>query len=422
MVVQFLIDWDGILSSIDLSRDSRERVQLFHLAQLIQKNGCLINSQYVESRLTYWRFKGETSVEWTAALSQFDALYKDFGIKVDVGNKAGRFIDTIAKWKSYLDVTGVNYANCAKDERCILVSKSEPKKRDFFKETNLTDYMQRSSNRCIGWAKLQHFSPATLFDFKAYLEAFVAAAKDYIRIYDPYLSLAFLPVCGKEDGRVKAWRNSLQFLMSVFLRNDKIKAYDIVTSYSKFENWFDNRPTAKLMLDEVICDILKGFVAQRKTSPLISFHFLTEGPKSDFHDRFLVNGRFCFAIGHGCDVCRVDDGFENLLKREKDGAHILGNQWRHPPHLDEQNLSSFNVFYGCSSKAVPCELSIFAPENIDSRGESDMYPQGCYARPFPEIKQSFVMSDNNGNNVVSVPCGQNNITVRVNPLTMQNDF
>lgn len=401
MVVQFLINWDDILSSIDVSHNTREQGQLLgqfrHLAQLIKQNGCLIDSHYVESSLVRLKSKENMIVDWKMALTDFYRLYKDFGLKVDVENKAGTFEDTITSWKLYLGTTGITFG--AKDGRCVLLAQKGKGEGEFYKVTTLSEYINKECGLSVNWSALQHFSATQMLDFTVYLESFSATAKEIIRVYDPYLSDAFLPLSVADDdsARRRAWRNSLKLLMSVFLKNDNIHKYDIVTLLTKrVKKYLKASPTVnQLLVTDVVCGFLGGAVAKRKTPAKISFHFLDKDTGCDFHDRFLVNGRFCFAIGHGCDVCCEETDTKT----------------------GQPKLTSFNVFYGCSSKMCPCGLPVFSRDNTDCDGRSDMYPSGCYARSFKTIKAFFKMPNNNGTNEFSVPCGQSVLTCRVNPLT-----
>jgi hypothetical protein len=90
---------------------------------------------------------------------------------------------------------------------------------------------------------------------------------------------------------------------------------------------------------------------RRKKDLLINLHFLSRSPDASshaFHDRFISNCHFCFAIGHGCDICGSDDHYtESLI-----------------PPVDRRVLTDFNVFYGCSKRMHPEELSVFEPVNM----------------------------------------------------------
>ncbi len=403
MVVQILINWDDILSSIDMSHDTIECGQFTQLAQLIKQNGCLIKSHYTEFSLAKWYTKGKLSHRWKLVLDVFiNNLYHDFGLKVDHGQNATSFDDTVKWWNCYLQTTGIKFAHG--DGRCVILSKTEKEDGVFFKSDTLSRYTNDAENQSWKWSRLQHFSNSNkdVARFKAYMESFTATAKDFIRIYDPYLSSAFMPIRGKHADTIRAWHNSFQFLMSVLLSNNNIQTYDIITSFTRdINDYLHERPTVnKLLIQQVVRDY---FVTNRKTPAKISFHFLTSPKGSEFHDRFLVNGRFCFAIGHGCDVCRGDYDFQ----------------------AEHTRLSSFNVFYGCSSKSYPSGLSVFCQKNDNSEGNPMMFPLGCSARPFNTIMSFFEM-DATGNSVtkneILVPCGQNDLTIRVNPLTVKNVF
>ena len=397
MVVQILIDWDGIFKSVDMSPDSRKSGKvirhLYLLALLIQQNGCLINSHYIETVLK--NLLDRDNGKWDdrkSIIKIFQDLYRNYSIKVDQGQNALTLQDTISWWSFYISTTGVKFSRG--DKRCILLSNSEDNDERFFKRVNLSSFVNNDNNvnLCSSWSKLQHFSKKDFERFNACLESFAATAKDYIRIYDPYLSEAFLPFRGNRPGKIKDWQNSFKFLMSVLLQNSNVKTIDIVTSSGK-ANSYDN----KLEIKEVINHLLPDIVKKRKSSVNISLHFVESSLERDFHDRFLVNGRFCFAIGHGCDVCHGDSNSPN----------------GHP------QLMHFNVFYGCSSVMAPDELSGFFTEfnNNDKPKISRIYPCGYYAPSFEDknIRNLFSMGATNTGNEIVIHCGQNDLTVRVNP-------
>lgn len=393
MVVQFLIDWDDILSSIDLSKDTLECALFAHLARLIQKNGCLINSHYTESTLVKWLNQKKLSVGWNGVLSSYYDLYHDCGLRVDSEHIANSILETITQWKTYLDASGIDFSANAEDGRCILLSKAGGGGGVFYANISLHKYIDNEDNLSSRWCRLQHFSETGVGvkDFLAYLEAFAATAKEYIRIYDPYLSLAFLPLNGPYAKDAILWRNSFQFLMSLFFKNSHVETFDIVTSVhpEKITKYLHGALPGvnRLRIQEVLSNFLVRNVTRRSRPANIALHFLEKNSGDDFHDRFLVNGRFCFAIGHGCDICC---GYKNSK-----------------PQL----TSSFNVFYGCSSKDVPSGLSVFSHK--PDKYPLDIYPQGSSARPFGNIKEWFDMGGNN--ETISVKIGNNASTVLVNP-------
>ncbi len=396
MVVQILIDWDGIFKSVDMSPDSRKSGKvirhLYLLALLIQQNGCLINSHYIETVLK--NLLDRDNGKWDdrkSIINIFRDLYQNYSIKVDQGQNALTLQDTISWWSCFISTTGVKFSKG--DKRCILLSNFEENDGRFFKKVNLESFINNENdvNLCSSWSSLQHFSKNDFESFNGYLESFAATAKDYIRIYDPYFSEAFLPFQGNNPRKIKDWRISFKYLMSVLLKNNNITKIDIVTFSPEKANIFN-----KLQIHDV-CHLLQKIIGSRKCSATISLHFLKSSSGRDFHDRFLVNGRFCFAIGHGCDVCFNDGDFQEG-----------------PPQL-----MPFNVFYGCSSKLAPDELSGFFVEANDDTPISRIYPCGYYAPSFDDENDNLrlfcSMGPTNSRNEMLIHCGQNDLMVRVNP-------
>ena len=244
MVVQYLIDWDGLFpSSTDPSNipvDSRLCERLIRLSAMIRRNGCLIKSRY--SSLAKARLSLSDNVLLCGVLSEFNSLYKDFGIRVDDGQNADDLVKTTEAWDQYLLSTGVSRGK--NDQRFVLIS-SESRPGRFFSQQTLDELSSNSESLAVKWTRLQHFEAGKYSEFKRYFESFSATASKYMRIYDPYISSMFDSVDPEdhidpnrkgENQRAKtrkAWRNSFAYFVDVLLRNNNIEKIDIVTTSMK---------------------------------------------------------------------------------------------------------------------------------------------------------------------------------------------
>ena len=401
MVRQYLIDWESLIPNASDSCSERIVEQVLRLATIVRRNGCLIKSTYTESSLK--RLLSQSNHQlFKQALSEMDKVYQDFGLRVDsIDSPASNSRQTIDKWRLYLRETGVSFGR--NDARCVVVGSIE--RGDFYCGKSLDDVLRDRDE----WTRLQHFEGGTYSDFTKYIGAFSATAKDYIRIYDPYLAMAF--DCVVQSESKKAWRNSLYYLLGVFLKNRHVKKFDVITSLD-----LDRLET--FHLDEVIEDMIRPLSGSRgDMSADLSFHFIDN--QRSFHDRFLVNGRFCFAIGHGCDVCEVDEPYRQTCIRSRRGESVLNREWRNMPRAGEFEFSAFNVFYGCSKTDAPDGVPVFNESRADSHGEAPIFPKGCHARNIADVIDRFI-----GNNEPTHPvlCVNNRINVFINPLTVDEDF
>ena len=411
MVIQYLIDWENLIPDTSGNCSERLCVQLLRLMAAVRRNGVLVNSNYVEQVISR-RYSIDNNRLIDRVLDEVISVYRDFGERVDsIENPANNLNETIELWGLYLTATGVSISSG--DVRFVVVGAAGGIDGDFYCCNSLEDALE------IGdpWTRLLHFPRGRHLNFRKYIEAFFAAAVENVRIYDPYLSSAFKSV---ERARcVKAWRNSLYYILRVILRNNHIKIIDVITT--------DHIETYRV--NEIIADIIRPCSASRDEGNIaeLAFHFVDS--RRSFHDRFLSNGRFCFAIGHGCDVCEVDDAYQEIEERARKGEHIFGMQWRNMPHQGTEVFSDFNVFYGCSRNNVPNGVPVFMERRVDEQGESIIYPSECRARRLEDIRTRI---DNNGNVVnrfVGIPenpqnpvFSNNRVAVSINPLTLVEDF
>jgi hypothetical protein len=219
----------------------------------------------------------------------------------------------------------------------------------------------------------------------------------------------------KNSARGKEWRNSFAYIMSVLLRNHNIDKIDIITSLEVQQLRDLVNGGGRLLFAEVVEDCLLRYATMPNNAVAVSFHFVSGG--RSFHDRFIANGRFCFAIGHGLDVCKAGFAYDDLIKRANRGEHIFDLQWRNMQQREGWQFSDFNVFYGCSKVDVPSGICVFEDENVDSKGFSRMYPESSVARRFSEIFDRFdwgryqVQVDNQNQFAVNI---KDNVTVKIN--------
>ena len=414
MVVQYLIDWDGLFPS-NMPVDSRLCERLIRLSAMIRRNGCLIKSRY--SSLVKARLLLNDSELLSGVLSEFGSLYEDFGIRVDEGGNADDLSATKEAWERYLRSTGVSPEK--NDQRFVLISK-ESRPGSFFSQKTLDELFSTRESLAVKWARLQHFRSGRYSEFKRYFEAFSATASECVRIYDPYISLVFDTVERSENR--KAWRNSFSYFLDVLLRNRNINKIDVITSV-EIKQLKELTSNGRLLLfDEVVDDLIRRYSSRDGNHVAVSFHFVSSG--RSFHDRFVSNGRFCFAIGHGCDICEVDDSFMQLLRQMRQGVPILRMQWRNMPVDQDRRFSDFNVFYGCSKNDVPREIGeigVFEKDVVDIRGKAKMYPANCSAKKLSDIADKFRWGRYaNGEQVQNPVAVVNDVAVNVNPREIVN--
>lgn len=410
MIIQYLIDWENLIPDEGGNCSERLCEQLLHLMCAVRRNGVLVNSTYVE-RLILQRKSADNSRLIDRVLDEVIASYRDFGERVDtVDDPAANLNETINRWQEYLMATGVEFGR--RDFRCVVVGAAGHLDCGFYCCKSLEEALEIGGH----WARLLHFNRGPVLDFRKYIEAFSASAENHVRIYDPYLSSAFKSV--ERASSVKAWRNSLYFLLGIVLKNNHITMLDIITT--------DN--ISSYFFSEVVEDIITPLSRSRHDQNIadLSFHFVNS--ERSFHDRFLSNGRFCFAIGHGCDVCEADRDYQNLEKQARAGEQIWIRQWRNMPRLGTEELSGFNVYYGCSKNNVPRGVPVFMERNANEQGESIIYPSGCWARRLEDIRTGVGDNGEVQNRFLGIPGNQRNpvvandrIRVFVNPLTC-DDF
>lgn len=174
-----------------------------------------------------------------------------------------------------------------------------------------------------------------------------------------------------------------------------------------------------MLFDEVVDDLIKRYSSRGGSRVTVSFHFVSS--ECSFHDRFVSNGRFCFAIGRGCDICEADDAFVNLLEMRRHRKQIYRMQWRNMPADTNRKFSDFNVFYGCSKNDAPCEIGVFEEDVVSTNGKSKMYPGDCYARELSDIADKFRWgTDSNEVRVRNPVAVVNDVTVNINPRATPN--
>ena len=393
MIIQYLINWDSLFFSGAVSPEQMT-CQLTQLRVRIQRNGCLIRSGFAEAAWRRNSNRGQVLVD--RAVSQFHSLYLEFGIDVDGCDKYScNFSETIDNWEAYLKDSGFSLNE--DDRRCVIVSKKPVERRDksqikFYKVSTIEDVLNDKDEGFIEkWSRLQCFDDSKHPEFLQYLEAFSVAGNGEIRIYDPYLVNVF-----RTSSDDSAWRASLEFLMGVFIRNQHVTKVDCITLFpeqgeKRGEKWRrDEKMFALLEYGEIV-ERLRKWLENRSDRVDISFHILGDPGDKDygknrrlFHDRFLVNGRYCFAIGHGFDIC----------DRKKNNGDFC--------------LSPFNVFYGGSKnvKEIQEHLQIFGERN-----PAKMFPKNLYALEFSKIRPWLVSKSNLSS---SIDIG-NNSRVTINP-------
>lgn len=413
MVVQYLIDWDGVLSQVDdLNRD-RMAERLVRLSTQIRRNGCLIVSDYVTKRLIDFKSKYACS-SIGPVLDNFFYLSNDVGINVEgqVGKVANSFEGTVALWREYLRKAGDCFARG--DERCLLVGNEDRADKCF---RSVTVQKAVACEKAYCWTHLQRFRKGTteLLRFRQYLESFVATSTGEVRVYDPYLSSIFSPVVNARN--VKAWRNSVAYLLDVLARCQIVSRVIFVTTIQNGQlNWIrDDVGRNRLRLSEVIEDLLRPIMGCRQTSFEVIFIFANEdGNRRSFHDRFMCNGRYCFSVGHGFDVC--DEGMEyfELCKRTVCDKDISVLQWRNRPR--EYVGVEFNVFYGRANKTGNRDdIDFFVFRSPAAGSWESIVPDGWHVRSCEEIKDYFDFRAELVSCSIRKEFGGRDLTIRINP-------
>lgn len=385
MVLQYLIDWGYLRRHMQPA----VAIQLMSLRDLIEQNGVLIDCQLVRKSLNDW-IEDVASSDFAVAtvLQEFLGIYNDRGLSIesefadkDSGSGTDDFEVVFKCWKQFLVKTGKVLARCA-ESRVLIGAGELPTPGVRFCRPMTLESVQYKSERppCQqAWMKMQSFSDAekSRSDFETCLEAFVSSSAGNVRIYDPYIALAFV-------SNRRAWRISLAYLVRAFSLNLNVKRIDIVTAWKGLVDRYE-RDAAKLKgfhLAEVIDHALAPAVGERGADLTIAFHFLKkeelkEAPvnlvekenlasgEDAFHDRFIANENYCFAIGHGCDVC-LRDQVADTCPRNQRVAKAL-------PAPENRHLGSFNVFFGVS-RVERQGLSVFG-----SKG--NMYPPKWQVMP-----------------------------------------
>lgn len=405
MIIQYFIDWDGIFGgAINLENIQRD---LCHLTAQIKRNGCVVTTEYSRERMLVWMSKFESESRMGLALTVNQLCSPDTCLNVDEATESTSLsLDkAVESWKNYLHLAGLQVQTIKDDERCLFVSNSiERVKRGFYKRVTLDHALHENLPKV--WSCFQHSAAGALSKFRKYLEAFSVAldvGKGEIRIYDPYLWNAFLPV-GREFSEFKryelknhkAWRISLYELLNILVRNNFISKIDFITSLND-----DDCQMNGFRLTEVADDLLKPHVQYREEKLEIAFHFLTRDKGRAFHDRFMSNGRYFYSIGHGFDVCEVDSSFDDQ-QGELDRRNV--------PR--DRELTEFNIFYGGARWDCFAELNVFKDSRCNERGLASIYPVDYRARPFEEIKDRFDGSLEGGRIKIN-----EKLDVSINPLT-----
>ena len=415
MIIQYYIDWASIDRWAAQLDGSVIGSYLERLAGIVRRNGCLVKTQYVYESLKRMRSQIQNP-QLQGVLSDFDNLYSSGETCHVLDLAAAEFSparddrSTLRIWKEYLSSAGFNLR--IDDPRCIKVcDNSRSARGGFYIQKTLVDLFREKRLLHDQWFRVQNFGDGVArSDFLNYVRAFIALAKGFIRIYDPYLLSALLPL--EESGRIKSWRNSLAFWYDLVRNNRGVRRIEFITCLTgdcrEHLNPRDpSVPARRLRISELLSDVFLRTFGQRSGDLEISLHIVSRPRYSDnyagsFHDRFLSNGRGCFAIGHGIDVLKPgkvrtswrsgeylgtdfeqnwnswEDKSETGSRGEADEAWRLV---RKIPPQEETALSNFNVFFGSMEDKSNFIFRPWSPTCVDN-----MHPPGCEMVSYDEAK------------------------------------
>lgn len=431
MIIQYLIDWSSISIPSESDGDNQSMYywslwrNLMELSRIILQNGILVKTKRTESALSECinRLKKVTNipVNLSGTLEYYHKLYT-----VKDNKSAVLYIDDtsdkteIDLWEAYLRKFTLNFrrdgngsftnypgGHNSKNARFLIKLGKDTKKEErcLFWEYPLKEFLKdvaKEDSIVLRWLRMQSFSsnPTLTDKFNEYLFSFSVASKGFIRIYDPYLETAFLPfevkdqkIEEKDQKRVaevklrnrNAWRISLKYFCNVFAKNPHINCIELITKWDKAAD-------EQLSIMDCIDTIFEPIMKSRKKSLTVILHFLekSDGKIYTFHDRFIVNEHYAFAIGHGCDICGYD--YKNKVEKNDNKFYMEKNL------PDKPVLSEFNVF--CAGAKT--DLFIFGAKNSE-----EMYPkcEGIKVKLYGDMKSKFKLGSKN---VWS--CGENGFT------------
>ncbi|MBO7434385.1 hypothetical protein J6U76_00110 [bacterium] len=164
----------------------------------------------------------------------------------------------------------------------------------FLEVGNLDDY-ERSQTEVTRKKWSQMFQITEKTHLKHYFQAFAACSEHTVRLYDPYLCC----VLDSDDAKQTRWRISIKYLLQFFLKNESVHRIALVSEYERIKS------ILQWPLEDFRVDCL-GHVP-RNTPITIEFWFVRPKDSScAFHDRFVANTQYAFAIGRGLDTLLND--------------------------------------------------------------------------------------------------------------------
>ena len=421
MIIQYYIDWESVRSSTETEEKLSVAQKLLHLASIVRRNGCVIRTPHVLTGLTRWvtTDSRQIGVQLQSVLLVFASLYQHalYSRGLEGGADATDDLLTLQAWKEDLAQSGFDLGG--EKRRCVKISGERGTDGDFYCRRTMDELLAEEHPLRERWLSLQNFNQETRRDFEAYVRAFSATALETIRIYDPYLMEVVRPLKTTSPlvfhHRVKAWRNSLAYWIDMLVDNNSLKRVEFITCMTDGCSQC-RRDGLKLKLFEVVRDVVKLPFNRRRRSLELRFHIVETKRTFSFHDRFVSNGRGCFAIGHGMDVCAVDDRFM-VVKRSGVAADEM--VLRNNPSPTARRLEEFNVFFGCLKADRP-GFFVFG-EDVGpeaDRSSRSMYPQDCFARNYGEehVREKFDFPTTDGVTpyVVTNAARQTELTVHTN--------
>ena len=423
MIIQYYIDWDSVRSTTEADERSAIGQELLHLASVIRRNGCVIRTPYVLSGLVRWMTTDtrQIGVLLQSVLREFSSLYQNalYSRDLEKGAVAVDDMQTLRVWKEDLALSGFDLDG--EKWRCVKISGESGSDGDFYCRRALGELLAQEHPLYERWRSLQSFNHGTRRDFEAYVRAFSATARESIRIYDPYLMDVVRPLKTTSPlifyPRVKAWRNSLAYWIDMLVDNNSLQRIEFITCMT--DGCDECRKDGlKLRVFEVLRDIVKFPFNRRRRSLELRFHVVERDRVSSFHDRFISNGRGCFAIGHGMDICAVDDSFMQEKRRGPAADEMV---LRNNPSPTSRRLEEFNVFFGCLKADRP-GFFVFGDDAGSGACKSSrsMYPQDSFARNYREedLREKFDFPPTDG----VTPCVLTNAIHHTELMVYVNHF
>ena len=383
MIIQYFIDWD----TIEFDSAAAEELLFTKLRQfmaIIRLNGLLVKTRAIEKALNDFKDRCNSSKNDVNSINnveneiqRWEDLYKNRSISVE--EKSETLDGAIKAWEENLyafddnlkDVDGAKFI----ESRCLITTKDMDV--NFCKTYTLKNFLERMlppMNRDksviqFQWMKMQSFSNDFRKEFNQYLLSFSSATMNEITIYDPYLYKALLPFENEESQK---WRISLFYLLEAFALNPRIKTIYLITRGDRSD--FNKEMGALEEFKDFFAPILNRRKEELKVKCL--FWYQKEGDKNEkliFHDRFIANERYCFSIGHGCDICITHDQSLKYKIKMKEQREIL---------------SRFNVFFGCFWGEDTYGLKNFNPCKR-------MFPESIRMYEHRNMLKMFEMFDSN---------------------------